>query len=97
MQPPWERLPAALLDADPLARARLIETAAQALQMVGLHKPRCHARQTVVIRMALLTAVRLVWQCGDHTAELKSACRGRFLITKICCLLWHVAIGHPTP
>ena len=48
-----------------------------------------HARRTMVIRMTLLTTERLVWHCGDRTAEPESAYRGRVLITKICCFLWH--------
>ena len=49
-----------------------------------------HARQSVGIRMALSTTERPVWHCGDHIAKLESAICRRFLITKICCLPWHV-------
>ena len=52
--------------------------------------PRPHARQTVGIWMTLLTAERLVWHCGDHTAKPESASRGRFLLPN---LLFSVARG----
>ena len=39
--------------------------------------------------MALPTTERLVWQCGGHIAKLESTSCHRFLITKICCFLWH--------
>ena len=38
------------------------------------------ARLTVGIRMTLPAIERLVWHCGDHTAKMESAPRGRFLI-----------------
>ena len=41
------------------------------------------------IRMTLLTTERLSRHCGAHTASLGRF--RRFLITKICCFLWHVA------
>ena len=52
--------------------------------------------------MALPTAERLAWDCGDHTAKLESASGGRLLITRICCSRWHagergeVRVGTPT-
>ena len=39
-----------------------------------------HARRTAGIRMTLPAMERLVWHCGDHTAKMESASRGRFLI-----------------
>ena len=52
---------------------------------------RDHTRQTVEIRMALVTAERLVWYCGEHTAKLEIA-----VMPPIpCCqkLLFSVACG----
>ena len=51
---------------------------------------RPHARRTVGIRMMLPTTERLFWHCEDDSAKQESASRGRFLITEICCFLWHV-------
>ena len=53
-----------------------------------------HARRTVGIRTTLLVTERLFWHCGAHTAKPESALHGRFLITKICCFLWHVVQTH---
>ena len=43
--------------------------------------------------MTLAATARLFWHCGAHTAKPESAPWGRFLITKICCFLWHVDTG----
>ena len=53
-------------------------------------RARTHARQTLRKRVALSTTEQPVWHCGDHIAKLESAICRRFLITKICCLPWHV-------
>ena len=37
-----------------------------------------------------LTAERLFWHCGAHTAKPESAPGSRSLVTKVCCFLWHV-------
>ena len=52
-----------------------------------------HARQTVELRTALATTVRLVWICGDHAAKLESAtCHQLPVNGKIgFCSPWHVA------
>ena len=51
-----------------------------------------HARRTVGIRLPLLATEQLFWHCGAHTAKPESAPGGRFLITKVCCFLWHVVV-----
>ena len=60
----------------------------------------CHARQTVGIRMALLTAERLFWHCGAHIAEPQNGPMGPIPpIPYNQCLpfsgtcQWHVARG----
>ena len=45
--------------------------------------------------MALPTTERLGWHCGEHAARLESAECRRFLITKICRVLWHVGSTRP--
>ena len=52
-----------------------------------------HARRTAGIRMAPLPTERLVWHCGDHTAEPESA---DSLLPKLCCVRWHAG-GVPGP
>ena len=51
------------------------------------------ARRTMVIRMTLPTAGKLVWQCGEHTVELESAAYILFLIPCYQHLLFSVARG----
>ena len=62
------------------------------VRLVARGAPGCesHARRTLGIRMTLLTTEGLFWHCGAHTAKPESASGRRFLITKICCFLWHV-------
>ena len=83
--------PAFSLRSDRLARVLL---AVCCWPVCCWHLACCHARRTVVmaavIRMTPLTTGWLFWHCGAHTAKPESAPGGRFLITKIRCLLWHV-------
>ena len=57
----------------------------------GCVRSACRTRsRTMAIRLTLLTTEWLLLHCEAHTAELESVSSGRFRITELCCLPWHV-------